>query len=183
MTDLVETKIPNVKQQIFRFKLEPLLLDSVLQFAKLHQFDNRLDYQEAWREWVDEHDECISKETKRLEALGYKGDVVDKLYKSGRYYFRTKTTLKQEPVERKKYVGLNRELLKAMDEYIQKNIIPNTISPCEGFDKFCENHINLLRNEIDLLVNELNMNKEEITVKFKKTFKNRYFRETRKLIQ
>jgi hypothetical protein len=61
-------------------------------FTEVHRYDDRKTYKEAWTAWLahDEIDTMIKAEVARLTDLGYQGDVADKLYKSGRYYFRTR---------------------------------------------------------------------------------------------
>ena len=59
-------------------------------FTEVHRYDDRKTYKEAWTAWLA-HDEIaamLKAEVERLTDLGYKGDVADKLFKSGRYYFR-----------------------------------------------------------------------------------------------
>jgi len=61
-------------------------------FTEVHRYDDRKTYKEAWTAWLA-HDEIaaiLKAEVERLTDLGYKGDVADKLFKSGRYYFRTR---------------------------------------------------------------------------------------------
>lgn len=80
---------------VFRFKLAGEMVDALFQFSKMHQYDDRETYKEAWIVW--KHGADISKmfeiEIERLQTLGYKGsaaNIEDKIFKSGRYYFRTK---------------------------------------------------------------------------------------------
>lgn len=159
----------------FRFKFDQKIMDMLLQFAKLHQYDDRFTYKEEWKKWCDEHCEELDMEHRRLSNLGYEGDIYDKLFKSGRYYFRKKPAVVPEPVIRKKYVGLNREVLGAMDSFITKEVIPSQISPAEAFTSFCSTHIDVIRKEVEDLVADHNMEANDISSKLKKTFKNRYF--------
>lgn len=81
---------PNVKT--FRFEFGKEFIGELSRFSKVHQFDERRTYKEEWQKWkmVPEIDEVITKEIRRLEESGYKGDIEDKMFKSGRYYFRKK---------------------------------------------------------------------------------------------
>lgn len=177
--------VGEVNVPVFRFKIDPVVVQAITGFAKIHQFDDRHDYKQAWKEWCDEHREMLDVEAKRLETSGYTGDVYDKFFKSGRYYFRNKKNVKTEPVERKKYVGLSRNILREMDNYIDNNVVKHTdkettTSPAAAFDIFCQENNECLLNEITILLNEYNLNNTEITAKLKKTFKNRYFQKVRK---
>ena len=77
----------------FRFEFSKGFIDELSRFSKVHQFDERRAYKEAWQKWKSnpEIDEIISFEVRRLEEIGYKGDIEDKMFKSGRYYFRKKS--------------------------------------------------------------------------------------------
>jgi len=109
-----------------------------------------------------------------LEALGYEGDVLDKMFKSARYYFRKKSTVKPEPKERRKYVGIQKELLDAMDNHIISGLNKEDYKPSEGFNDFCTNNIDALKNEVERLLSN-NLAADDIMKKVKKTYKNRYF--------
>ena len=76
--------------KIFRYKLSDNIMELITQFAKIHQFDDRHAYKEAWEKYVNENREITDREISRLAELKYKGDVMDKMFKAGRYYFRTK---------------------------------------------------------------------------------------------
>ena len=77
----------------FRFEFSKDFIDELSRFSKVHQFDERRAYKEAWQKWKSnpEIDNIMSFEIRRLEENGYSGDIEDKMFKSGRYYFRKKT--------------------------------------------------------------------------------------------
>ena len=81
---------------IYRYKLSIEVMDEITTFSKVHQYDDRHTYKEAWNRWKDDHDDFISAEAERLRRLGYVGSVEDKMYKAGRYYFRKKKHNKAE---------------------------------------------------------------------------------------
>jgi hypothetical protein len=83
----------NNKGRVLRFEFSNAMIESTMTFTEVHRYDDRKTYKEAWAQWLA-HDEIaamIKSEVARLRDLGYKGDVADKLFKSGRYYFRQKT--------------------------------------------------------------------------------------------
>ena len=59
--DSVSTK---KKINVYRFKFTDKVTESITQFAKIHQFDDRHDYKEAWNEWL-ENEDLVDSETKR----------------------------------------------------------------------------------------------------------------------
>lgn len=196
--------------RILRFEFSGTLIERVMAFANLHRYDDRKTYKEAWTVWLA-HDEIatlLNNEVGRLTALGYKGDVADKLFKSGRYYFRQKTygfqgTSRQEPLcpnlslqpvgvrgalvptarpclcAPRKYVLLNRQLLDTMDDHIARGLRSiDTYTPADGFADFCKLNFNSYSSEVTRL-SEIMPTGEAVHDKLKKTYKNRYFMMTR----
>lgn len=170
-----------VRAPVFRFKMNEDVVSAITCFAKIHEHDGRHDYKDAWKVWCEENRELLDVEAKRLEMLGFTGDAYDKFFKSGRYYFRNKKSAKAQPVERKKYVGLSRDILRLMDDYITNNVFGNGTSPAEAFNQFCEAHKEQIMDEINVLLKE-DMESNEISEKLKKTFKNRYFQKMKKIV-
>ena len=109
--------------------------------------------------------------------LGYDGDVVDKMYKAGRYYFRTKKNDKDKKAKKRRaYVSMDTNILEAMDEHIANNINSDDYSPAVGYDKFVEHNQTILMTEIKRLLQEENsLTAKDISMKVKKTYKNRYY--------
>ena len=166
------------EHSIYRYKLNEDVTQSITEFSKIHQHDDRKDYKDAWSDWCNDNSEMIEKETRRLNNLGYDGNVIDKMYKAGRYYFRTKNnTEKPEPKTRRVYISMDGEILDLMDKHIMKNKAKN-YSPAKGYSEFCENNVEILREEVGRLFNS-GLSGENITSKIKKTYKNRYFISTR----
>ncbi len=166
-------------RSIYRFKLSEDVMSAITDFSKIHQYDTRQDYKEAWKDWCDTNRLLIDTETRRLNDLGYKGDLNDKMYKAGRYYFRTKNvTDKIEPRERRVYVSTNSDIIEQMDNHITTNIKSIDYSPANGYSNFCQSNRELLREEITRLL-EYGLTDKDISAKIKKTYKNRYFIITR----
>ena len=165
----------NQNINIFRYKFADEFTCELFKFSKIHQYDHRKDFKEAWKTWLQENEEIVEEETRRLKNLDYQGNIEDKMFKSARYYFRKKSTEKKAPTERRIYVGVQKGLLDAMDEHILSKIESKKCKPSESFDDFCKNNIDLLKEEVTLLCNNGNINSAEIKQKIKKTYKNRYF--------
>jgi hypothetical protein len=157
---------------IYRYKFTNEFMEYLYNFSKIHQYDDRTHFKESWVKWTEEHNDIVNMENRRLTNLGYDGNVLDKMFKSARYYFRNKSTEKKEPKERRQYISINRELLNAMDTHIKENMSDKEYKPKLGFANFCEKYIDLLNESISkLTVNDA----ELISDKIKKTYKNRYF--------
>ena len=164
---------------IFRYKFSDDFIQPLYQFSKIHQYDHRKDFKEAWNIWIEENDNLVNKEARRLTELDYKGDIIDKMFKSARYYFRKKSTDKKEPQKRRVYVGIQSELLAAMDTHIISNKKNQEYKPSNGFDDFCKQYIDLLKIEVTNLCKSGIKDPEDIKNKIKKTYKNRYFMSTK----
>ena len=165
----------NINVNIYRFKFNENFTDELYKFSKIHQYDHRKDFKEAWEIWIEERDDIISEEVRRLSNLGYDGDILDKMYKSARYYFRKKSTEKKAPQKRRAYQSVQKDLLESMDEHIKSHVNDENYKPSDGFDSFCKENKDLLQEEVAILCKNGFTDSEKIKQKIKKTYKNRYF--------
>lgn len=172
---------PNVREDyyvdhtIFRFKFTEEFMKELYQFSKIHQYDHRKDFKEAWILWLDENMDLVRTEIERLIQLGYEGDIIDKMFKSARYYFRKKSTAKVVPKQRRQYISINHNVLEAMDEHIKKNRKDSDYQPKNGFISFCKDNEIILKECIKTMMDNNVNDVELIENKLKKTYKNRYF--------
>ena len=160
---------------IYRYKFTDDFTKELYTFSKVHQYDHRKDFKEAWDIWIDDNDNLVDDEVRRLTNLGYDGDIIDKMFKSARYYFRKKNNENNEPQKRRVYIGVQKDLLDSMDEHIISNINNKDYKPSEGFSLFCKEKIELLKEEVNNLCKAGFTDHIEIKDKIKKTYKNRYF--------
>jgi len=165
----------DINIHIYRFQFTDEFNVELSNFAKIHQYDHRKVFKEAWEVWLEDNANLVSSEVTRLTDMGYAGDIIDKMFKSARYYYRKKSTEKKALAERRQYVGVNKNLLAAMDNHIKKGLINANFKPSDGFDGFCKVNIDLLKEEVQMLCKNGITNPEEIKQKLKKTYKNRYF--------
>ena len=175
VNDINEINDINENINIFRYKFTDEFTCELFKFSKIHQYDHRKDFKEAWKIWLQENDEIVDDETRRLKNLGYQNNIEDKMFKSARYYFRKKSTEKKAPVKRRDYVGVNKTLLDAMDKHIKMSINTENYKPSDGFDEFCNKNKDMLREEVNILCKNGFTDSNEIKNKIKKTYKNRYF--------
>ena len=175
--DYIETNERNIDDSIniYRYKFTNDFTNELYKFSKIHQYDHRKDFKEAWEIWIDDNSNLVDDEVRRLTNLGYDGDVLDKMFKSARYYFRKKSTEKKEPVKRRIYVGSQKDLLEAMDDHIKCNISSGEFKPADGFDEFCKKNVDILKDQVNQLIRSGITDSNEIKSKIKKTYKNRYF--------
>lgn len=160
---------------IYRYKFTEEFTSELFKFSKIHQYDERKAFKEAWNIWIEDNEIIVNEEFKRLRELSYDGDIFDKMFKSARYYFRKKSTEKKEPMKRRIYMGSHKDLLDAMDDHIRCSILTGDFKPSHGFDEFCKQNLSLLKEEITLLSRAGLTDANEIKLKIKKTYKNRYF--------
>ena len=78
--------------------------------------------------------------------------------------------------KRKTYIRLDLETLSLMDAHIGRD--PQ--KPSLSYANFIENYSIQIRQLTSSLIRDTGLNKEDISKKLKKTFKNRYFRLSRK---
>ena len=164
------------EKTIFRYKFSEPFVADLYHFAKVHQYDDRVGYKDAWGVWIEENREQVSRECDRLKSLDYEGDILDKMFKSARYYFRKKSTEKKAPAKRREYISLQKSVLEKMDQHIETNLSENkNYKPATGFTAFCEENAEVLRVCMEDLHRQNMTDCEEAQNKIKKTYKNRYF--------
>lgn len=160
-------------ESIYRYKLSSDIYEIIIAFAKLHQYDDRKDYKEAWKLLVEVQTVEFAAEKERLHKQGYKGDVLDKMYKSGRYYFKEKSSRSDTKPRREKAsstIKLSKRILETMDTHLKSTNRP--VKPSEGFDQFCRDHVEVINQEVEMV----GVLEEELLLsKLKKSYKNRYF--------
>ena len=160
---------------IYRYKLSDECVECVTYFAKMHEYDHRHDFKIAWSKWIEDNNHMVNKETDRLTALGYKGEVLSKMYKSSRYYFRNKKIKDKTQQERKQYIRLDKSFLKIIDTHIIDNI-SHDYQPKDGFLQFCSDNEQSVKDVMRTLLDQQGLNNNhEIIYKIKKTYKNRFF--------
>ena len=175
-----------INYNIYRYKFTQEFMDNLYQFSKIHQYDDRHVFKESWEKWTEDNSTMINDEIERLESLEYRGDILDKMFKSARYYYRKKGTEKKTPATRRPYISLQKTLLDAIDSHIINsiknfdNMDTTQFKPSLGFVDFCENNKDVLREAVQDLMSQNMKNAEEIEKKVKKTYKNRYFIKTQK---
>ena len=165
----------DINVQIYRYKFTNEFMNELYIFSKVHQYDHRKVFKEAWELWVEENTIMVASEVNRLTNLGYDGNILNKMFKSARYYFRKKNDEKKEKTERREYIGVEKNLLESMDKHIISGIIKEDYKPSDGFDEFCQIYKDLLKEQVHLLCKNGFTNPNEIKEKIKKTYKNRYF--------
>ena len=172
-----EELLPSV---IYRYKFTEEFMEELYKFSKIHQYDDRKDFKEAWKVWTEDNEQLIDVEMRRLLNLGYEGDVLTKMFKSARYYFRKKSPEKKVPKQRRPYISVNRELLNAMDHHIEEKIYKSDYQPKTGFIEFCKENEAILKETITKIFEQGIKDSNLIEDKIKKTYKNRYFMLTNK---
>ena len=142
---------------VYRFKLNKQILDLIIDFSQKHKYIDRKEYKEEWKKFLEINKLIIETEKRRLSELGYKGNLEDKMYKSGRYYFREKTYEKTSPKKRKKYKKMDTEMLNKINLHVIKMVKDNQ-KPSEGYNKF---------------IKEFDIDKKD--EKIKKSYKNQFY--------
>jgi len=79
----------------YRHEFSKEFMLELSRFSKVHQYDDRHAYKSEWQKWINQETiaQAMDFEKRRLQENGYIGDIDDKMFKAGRYYFRKKTTI------------------------------------------------------------------------------------------
>jgi hypothetical protein len=179
---------PTIILQTYRFVFSSEFTEQLSIFAKVHQYDDRKDFKEAWTKWSKDEDiePLINDEIKQLKNNGFKGDPLDKMFKSARYYYRNKNENNDKnnnkEKQRKPYETISKDIQEKMDKHINHKIMTNAndgisrISPSESFDDYLNQYktdiINELKNEKTTITKQ---DCQDIIKKYKKSYKNRFY--------
>jgi len=160
----------------YRFKFTDDFIKHLIEFSRIHRFDDASAFKDNWKTWCDENKVLINNESNILKAKGYEGDALIKMYKSARYYFKNKSAEKKDAKKRRQYVGLNPEFRESIDNHIETVSLRQELKPADGYINFMDSakYTTIIQQE-KLKLESYNFTKEEITSKLKKTYKNRYF--------
>lgn len=159
---------------IYRFKFSPEFSTLLNNFAKIHEYDEQKDFKEAWEKWTEYNTDEIEKEENTHIDAGYKGNILDKAYRSARYYYRKKKTIDIVATKRSEYLYIEKDILKQMDEHINNNL---KCKPSISFEDYYTSYFRHDRNECSREEEETRKSK------FKKTYKNRCYMINKKNIQ
>jgi len=165
----------NTNITIYRFKFTDELVTCMKRFVSVHEHDDRHIYKDAWDKWIKENSQLITNERTILRNNGFIGDIYDKMYKSGRYYYRKKSNKQVKYTPRRKYISIQRNILAKMTEHIVKNAPTDNYTPANGYKTFIEENYYMIDKEKDRIFKAFKMNNNDADTKLKKTYKNRYF--------
>ena len=193
---IMETKNQhnNLKLQTNRYKFNAEIIYLLYEFAKMHQHEGSKDYKESWCKWISEPEinRELEEEKSRLIKEGIVGDVMDRLYKSSRYYYRKKINKPEEvPKNRKKYEGLTKDILHKMDAHIIREIngsidvlendnIVSRFTPSKSFELYMEENsscvLDLIQDVSSSTAEERRIQTTDVILRVKKTYKNRFYK-------
>jgi hypothetical protein len=201
-TTQIPTQIPTqIVLKTLRFKFSNDIMEQISIFAKIHEYDDRQTFKDEWTEWLNntEINDLITKEIERIELLGFTGDILDKMYKSARYYYRKKSLVQIPPINRKEYEVISKLILESMDNHIKLQIASHIndnqpklekeketekcklvkVSPADCFNNFCTLNQELIlvqlkpNNTDNQPVNSAQI--RTVMDKLKKIYKNRFY--------
>ncbi len=173
-----------LKITTLHFNFSDHVIHHLSHFAELHKHDDRKTFKAQWEKWIQTPDisKMIQTEIEYQYQRGFTSDVLDKMFKSVRYYFRKKSPKLNEKTQRKQYITLSSIFLETIDKHaieiiksysvIDNNIVVANISPANAYANFCETHQTIIYEQIKYLVNMLTY--DDICEKMKKTYKNRF---------
>jgi len=188
-----------VQLQTNRHTYSDDLVEELSKFAKIHEYDDRVDFRAAWQTWITEPSIAtrIKEEVKRLEANGFRGDILERMYKSARYYYRTKKNKDADEIvePRKEYRALSRSILRTMDDHIYSEINNNIVKKEEmidqvvsktyaavSFTNYCRLHTTIIKDMLPRYTDRsvsndtIRIEVKNVMERAKKTYKNRFYK-------
>lgn len=183
-------------KKIFRFKLSDTTNDALELFTNANRFNERKEIKSAWQDWCNNNEQLIQDESRRLENLGYTGDITKKMWTSVRYYhmkkenktidgvvdgtanvtdsIENKDTTNDKKQKRRKYITLDKSILALIDKHIHEHIKFDSFTPAKGYSLFLDTFSDKIETVIKSCT-EKGLEKHDVDNKLKKTYKNRYF--------
>lgn len=173
--------------RVYRHSIGPNVLAKLRPFAQLHAALSSKDFKVKWELWCKTNELLIAGESSRLADLAYTGDVESKLYRAARYYFKTRppTLTPRRKSNSTPYISLSPVLIQSMDAHIRASLdISEPQPPATLYSQYVATHTDLMplfTAEAERLRVQAGLSDEAILLKFKKTYKNRYFLLTREV--
>lgn len=176
-----------IKLKTYRYTYSNEFIKELEYFSKIHKYDDRKTFKEEWNKWINEENikDLIEIEKQQFINNGYEGDIMDKIFKSTRYYFRKKKENEnKEKREKEEFTGLSKKMIQLMNDHINMIIKKNIdetkniseINPSKAYTDFCNTHITEITDEIFILKDKILLKAEEINLKFKKSYKNKFYK-------
>jgi hypothetical protein len=168
------------RPQTFRFQLGDNILSSLRPFAARHADLRSTEFTIQWEWWCKTNEVLIEAETVRLRKMGYDNDVLTKLYRAARYYFKN-CPPRLEPrrrINRCVYMTLAPQVLQAIDAHLRTFVSPDSAKPAALYAHFLATNtalVPLLATEIERMRMQGGFDDAKALAKIKKTYKNRYF--------
>ena len=179
----------------FRYDFSDNIVQMLGEFANENIGKSRKEFMNRWEEYIAEEGtrQKIEYEKEMMIQHGFSGDVMDKMYKSVRYYHvkrDKKKFLEEDSINKYKHENrFSREFLKIMDEYIyyqltnpdniyvnENGIQINTVSQSGSYKKFCENNRENILEEFIKIKNKTGPLTGIMVNKLRKTYKTRFYK-------
>jgi len=165
-----------IELQTHRYLFSHNIVECLIEFAILHQHDDKKTFKSHWNEWIIEKKELIEQEKQEYIELGFEGspdEIENRLYTSCRYYYLKQIVKNNNTTTitkiRKPYEKLPKEKLTEIDNFIREEI-GNELYIINKNDKT----INTISPSL-CFQNYLDYYGFDETDKLKKTFKNRFY--------
>jgi len=141
------------------------------EWVSVHKFDNNELFLDSWQLWCRSNELVIENEREKLGENGYKKNIYTKMYKTVRYYLKSKKEGKTKPKKRRPYISLDKDLIDDMDRHVEFS----NKKPQQAYEDFLESDFN--KNIITTVeeLKYLGLNEDDIYDKIKKTYKNRCY--------
>jgi hypothetical protein len=177
-------------QTTFRFQLGAKTLERLRPFAANNSNLSGKEFRARWDTWCIVNAAVIDAEVDRLRILGYEGDVPSKIYRAGRYYFKTRPpSLVRAPRSHNStaYIALAPMLIRSMDAHVVAHTRNCAHSkPAVLYNDFLASctpeMVALLAQEAERIMEQGMTDAYAAAAKIKKTYKNRYFMRTRAVL-
>lgn len=192
-----------INMDIHRFTYSEPFNHLLKDFASIHRHDSRKDFQEEWSDFIQREKTLFTKETLNMIQSGYKGDPYVAMYKSARFYYRNLFINSNDDRKKNKpkrsYITFPHTLIDKVDTFIKQQIaqqlkyidddnFTTSISPSDTLNAFYADYDCDIKNAFEHIINkykdtpnQVNIIEINLNQKFKKMYKNRFYKIQEKL--
>ena len=192
-----------INMDIHRFTYSEPFNHLLKDFASIHRHDSHKDFQEEWSDFIQREKTLFTKETLNMIQSGYKGDPYVAMYKSARFYYRNLFVNSNDDRKKNKpkrsYITFPHTLIDKVDTFIKQQIaqqlkyidddnFTTSISPSDTLKAFYTDYDYDIKNAFEHIINkykdtpnQVNIIEVNLNQKFKKMYKNRFYKIQEKL--
>lgn len=158
----------------FRFVYSQEIETVLRGFAKEHEGEERKQFKQSWKMFMEENKTLLEKEEERIKEEGYDKDIYAKMFHTIKYYYVKKSKKEKEEektmnesclVKERSYNRLGKQWINLITSFIKEDLETHEgtkeMKPEYSYNRFLEKH---------------GTEDEELQLRVKKSYKTQYYK-------